>query len=76
MAVIDLTTRTLLEVLPYPAYEGVLASPDGSTLAIGSDSLLILSADDYSVLFHRAQYMGAAVYSRDGHRLYTVTLSP
>ncbi len=73
VAVVDLTTRTLLEVLPYPAYDGVLASPDGSTLAIGSDSLLILSADDFSVLYHQSYYLGAASFSKDGRHLYSIT---
>ena len=73
VAVIDLTTRTLIRVLPYLAYDGVLASPDGHTLAVGSDSLLILSTVDYSVLFHQPLFLGAAAFSRDGKKLYSIT---
>ena len=73
IAVIDLATRALVQVLPYIAYDGILASPDGRVLAVGCDSLLVLSTADYSVLYHQSHYLGAAAFSRDSKRLYSIT---
>ena len=73
VVVIDTDSLQLVAELPYNANKPVVASPDGMYIALPGDSLWILRASDYSLVFLDTIRTGHGWFSNDSRTYYCVS---
>ncbi|MDF1545881.1 MAG: hypothetical protein P1R58_12375 [bacterium] len=68
--VLDIETKSVIVEIPYVAKNGVVASPDGQMLAIQSDNLYIIDANDYFLIYEDTSNLTAGLFTKDGGTFY------